>query len=1189
MTTSRRISHTLSSFGALCLLLAALALPASAQNNKGTIVGTVTDPNGALVAGAKVTVINNATGVTRDATSSEDGTYTVPNLEPGNYRVTVDAQGFQSVVVESVQLETNARQPVDVKFGTVAGGSATVTVEAEAPVVESETSVRGDLITGRQVTELPISQRNFTLLAGLSPGVSRPVVGTLGGATFASNGPTASTESTRFRESGGSVIVANGARPTNNNFTLDGIDNNETQFGQIAIYPNPDAIAEFKIETSVPSAESGRAGGAVISTTFKSGSNDVHGTAYEFYQGRFWSAKPADKPNPTNYVTHNFGGVVGGPIFLPRPGEGGPMFYNGRNRSFFFFSYNGQRNSTPAFKGTDSPFVTVPTVRQRAGDFSEQLVPGNLVTFNTINGPVIAPQGTIFNAAGVPFPGNVIPLALQSTAARNLLNAYPLPTNGARVSNYRRNRKEKLVQDSYDIRIDHTISGSDSIFGRYSKSTDERSRDNNFPLGTSPNGNDLASGFGAGTEFGNARQVALGETHIFSPTVINDMRGGYHRVNIGIFNPGVGGALGFSPSNSADLGIPNVNVCGLPCTGTLLIGVIGTDDAGRGNDRDLEFVGDGGPFTFLSNNYFFGDTLTVVRGNHTYKIGGDLRVRQNQNIDAGRGGGTKGNLVYGSGVGGFASGNYAGIAIGPRDSGSSYANLLLGYPPASISRGNGGGGPYLQSNKEISFYVQDDWKVRSDLTLNLGLRYDLFTPRTERFDRQVNFDPVTSTLVRAGEGAPGGRGLANTDKNNFGPRIGFAYSYGPEKHFIIRGGYGLLYAVDVTGQPPLYFNPPFSASYSASLNNYGTAGSPVPANFNLDTGYPFPTPGAIPQPGARFAVPSAFETLFYIAPNNKTPLFHQYNLTFQYGFWNDWLAEAGYVGSLGRNLTVVQNIGRSGSVGPGSREVTTVEVINAVLDLASSRYDSLQMKLEKRLSRGLSILSTYTWAHAIDDSPGNFAGQSRAARDRYGYSNPLRPELDRGNSDFDIRHRFTFSNVYDLPFGRGRRYLSGVSRWANLFVGGFQLNNIVTIQSGPVYSIITGENGPRPDIIGDPTPTAAQRALGLEYNPAAFRAPTTRIFVNDATSPTYGNLGRNTFRGQRQEYWDASLFKNLILGEVTRIQLRLQVFNVLNHVNRFVPERDFTFALDPNTGRQAGRDIAISTPRQLEFGFKFIF
>src|SRR5215210_2855654 len=333
MTTPRRFAHLLPCFGSLLLILCALALPALAQNNKGTIVGTVTDPNDALVAGARSTVINNATGDTREATSSEDGTYTVPNLEPGNYRVTVDAQGFQSATVESVSVETNARQPVDVKFGTVTGGAASVTVEAEAPVVESETSVRGDLITGRQVTELPIPQRNFTLLAGLSPGVSRPVVGTLGGATFASNGPTASTESTRFRESGGSVIVANGARPTNNNFTLDGIDNNETQFGQIAIYPNPDAIAEFKIETSVPTAESGRAGGAIISTTFKSGSNDFHGTAYELYQGRFGSAKPADKPNPANYVTHNFGGVVGGPIFLPRPGEGGPVFYNGRNRS----------------------------------------------------------------------------------------------------------------------------------------------------------------------------------------------------------------------------------------------------------------------------------------------------------------------------------------------------------------------------------------------------------------------------------------------------------------------------------------------------------------------------------------------------------------------------------------------------------------------------------------------------------------------------------------------------------------------------------------------------------------------------------------------------------------------------------------------------------------------------------------
>ena len=372
-----------------------ISTSALAQNNKGAIVGTVKDPNDALVANAQVKVTSVKTGEVRTADTSEDGTFIVTNLEPGAYNVTVEATGFQAVTVEALQVETNARAPLDVKFGTIAAGSSQVTITAEsAPLVESETSVRGDLITGRQVTDLPIPQRNFTLLAGLSPGVTRPNLGLLGGGGnfVAGGGGQNNTESTRFRESGGSVLVVNGARATNNNFTLDGVDNNESQFGQIAIYPQPDAIAEFKIESSVPSAESGRAGGGVISTTFKSGGNDFHGTLGEIYQGRFLSAAASrfDDPNSPpvpNYVTHNFYATVGGPIFLPRPGEGGPPLYNGRDRSFFFFSLNGQRNSTPIFGGTGDPqSVPVPTARMRVGDFSELLRPGILREFPLAGG-----------------------------------------------------------------------------------------------------------------------------------------------------------------------------------------------------------------------------------------------------------------------------------------------------------------------------------------------------------------------------------------------------------------------------------------------------------------------------------------------------------------------------------------------------------------------------------------------------------------------------------------------------------------------------------------------------------------------------------------------------------------------------------------------------------------------------------
>jgi outer membrane receptor protein involved in Fe transport len=1167
------------------LLVMSFAAVALAQSNTGTIVGTVKDPNGALVKDAKIIAINIATAETREAISSDEGTYTLANLDPGKYRVSADAAGFQSIVFEEVTVETNARVPLDVNFGAIAGTSGTVTITSEgAPLVESETSVRGDLITGRQVTDLPIPQRNFTLLATLSPGVTRPVVGVIGGGgNFEAGGNPigTSTESTRFRESGGSVLVVNGARPTNNNFTLDGVDNNEGQFGQIGIYPPPDAIAEFKIETSVAPAEGGRAGGGIINTTLKSGSNEVHGTAYEFYQGRFMSAlSRQDKRNVnalTNRNTHQFGGTVGGPLFLPRFGEGGSSIWDGRNRTFWFVYYEGQRNATPSTTG-DFGFVSVPTTRMRVGDFGELLRPGTSRTYNTINGPLNAPIGTVFCATGFPAPSNDIRNCAQplSTAALNVLQAYPLPNVSGRIfDNFATNRKEKYNRDGWGLRFDHNIGTSDSIFFAYSSDKSSRARDNNFPIGASPTGNDLPSGFGAGDEFGDSRGVRLSETHTFSPTVINEARFGATRVEIGIFNTGVGGALGFSPTISANLGIPNTNICG-ECTGSILLGIEEPDQGGRQNQ--LEFIGDGGPFYFTSNNFSFADAMTWVRGNHSLKFGGDMRVRQNSNFDAGRAGAIKGQYQYGTGVGGFLAGNFSGVPIGPQDSGSGAANFLLGYNPAFTSRGSPGTPPFL-SNKELSFFGQDDWKVNETLTLNVGLRWDLFTQPTERFDSQSNYNPANDTLTRAGESAPGGRDLVNSDWNNFGPSVGFAWSgFKSDKTVVLRGGYAIKYAVDTPGIPGiLQSNPPSGSGYSCSRSQYGTAACPqLPAFFNLDTGIVFPTVTDRPAPGATFAAPAG-ANLVRVDPDINNEMFHQFNLTAQWEFSSGWLAEAGYVGSRGRNLLVVRNIGNSSNGFPGLRLVTTHGTVQEVLYTGKSWYDSLQTKLERRFTRGLSIISTYVWSHAIDNSPGNFCTGGTGPT-TCGFSNPLRPELDKGNADFDLRHRFNFASVWELPFGRGKRWASNISRGADLIIGGWQLNTDLTIQSGPVFSVLA--DGRRVDVISSTagcTTGTAKTFQGVVLCPAS-----TPVFANDPGGPRFGTLGRNVFRGDRQEYVNASLFKNVRASESFNIQLRAQFYNLFNHVNGFRPTNDLnssSFGIDTSEQRR----------RQLEFGLRLIF
>ena len=1171
-----------------------------AQSNKGSIIGTVKDPNDAIVPNAKVTITNNANGEARETTSNEGGEFAATNLDPGNYKVTVEATGLRTLVLASVTVETNSRVPVEAKFTEVSGvDNSVVTITSDsAPVVESETSARGDIITGREVTDLPLGQRNFTVLAGLSPGVFRPTgssFGLLGGGNEANQPNFPSAETARFRESGGSAISSNGARVTQNEFLLDGVDNTEAQFRQIAIYPNPDSIAEFKIETSVPRAELGRAGGAVISTTLKSGGNEFHGTAFEFYQGRFLSAASGqfdefNNPNGfrtvPNYVSHNFGGTVGGPIFLPRFGEGTPYWYDGRNRTFFFFSYGGQRGFNPLVE-SDGSFINtipVPTARMRVGDFSELLRPNTSQVYNLAGGgTVTAPIGTIFAPNGTPIPGNDLRNCPScggfSTFALNYLNAYPLPNINRIGENYAVGRVSRPEQDGWDIRLDHKLFDGANIWGRYSSLRQERIVDNFFPLGASPTGNDLPAGPSAGNIVGNSRAAVVGSTQSFGTNIVNDIRFGYTRVEIGILNTGVFGTGGFNPTISAALGARNINV-DQNSSGIVLLGIV---DQVAGGDRAVEFTGDGGPFLFKSNNFNLADAVTVVKGSSIFKFGFDGRLRQNTNIDGGRNGGIKGNVQYGTSAratndnSGFA--NFAYNGIGPNDTGSAMANFLLGYTPGTLTRGTPGTDALLES-KEIAFFVQDDWKATSNLTLNLGLRYDLFTAPTERHDRIANFDPATRNLVFAGDDD---RDLSKNDLNNFGPRIGFAYAIGENKNIVLRGGYGIVYSVDASGIPSLNTNPGNGGgNYACNpINEPQNCPAGILGRNLYDRGLPSVNAFFGTRGSSVLAPTNA--TIIYNDPNRKDARFQQYNLTLQYGFWKDWLAEVAYVGSTGDNLLIVQNIGNGTDAGaPGSREVPTIGSVIASRYTGEFSYNAMQSKLERRFSNGLSVLSTYTFSKAIDNTPGGFCLNGGGQRN-CGPDNPLRLDLEKGLSDTDTRHRFTFANVWDLPIGRERRFLKEIPRALDYVIGGWQMNNIIILQSGPVYDVTV--NGGRVDLLGDPTPTPAQEAQLIQLNRAAFRAPVTPVFPNDPNGPKYGSLGRNVFRGGFQEYWDAGLFKNVPLGfvnEQSALQIRISVFNVLNHVNRGRPNGDLN-------SENFGKDQNEQRRRQVELGLRFIF
>src|SRR6266404_5588105 len=567
MYSTRNATQVLRRVTILSLLLGIFAFSTSAQTNKADIVGTVTDSNGAAVQGATVTITKVDTNSTRTVTSGDSGQYEAPLLEIGTYKVTATKQGFQTVTQENIVLQTSDRLRIDLTLppGEVSGE---VTITAAAPLVETESSNRGSVVTGREVTELPLSGRNFTQLATLMPGVAASSNAGFGGTgpdarQFNNGDPRAgdggpgssnsqgSTENSRFARSGSGALTVNGQRSTNNNFSLDGVDNNEPQFGTIGVFPNPDAIAEFKVTTSVPPAEVGRAAGAVISTSIKSGTNAFHGSGYYYGQNSALNAyhpklkidrAAAIARGVTNLAPftkavqqiHEFGGTIGGPII--------------KDKTFFFFDYLGQRNNLP-FPASS----TVPTAGSRNGNFTgfaNHDCDGNSAT-TADDGPVCNPF------TGQAFAGATIPANLISPITRKIFNLYPLPTINVfnpdqGNNNFFTQRANKEVINNYEIKIDHKLTANNSLSGRYNDQKLKTNRANLLPgLPT--------AGFGAGDELGNTRQVSVTDTHTFSPTILNEFRFGLTQINISILNCGVGGACGTSATFAQDVGYPNAN------------------------------------------------------------------------------------------------------------------------------------------------------------------------------------------------------------------------------------------------------------------------------------------------------------------------------------------------------------------------------------------------------------------------------------------------------------------------------------------------------------------------------------------------------------------------------------------------------------------------------------------------------
>lgn len=1117
MPSLRFRTRLLPAFAALLLA----TTPLAAQFQRGSIVGSVADPTGSVVTKAKVTLKNLGTNEERAATTDDRGDYTFPSLLPGAYQVTAEASGFKTQVVSNIRLEVNQTARIDLKLAV---GDMVQRVEAIASIqlLQTDTSEVGAVITNKQIVDLPLNGRDYLQLARLIPGA----IPSRAGATAGQKGVSRS------------VNVA-GARDTSVSFLLDGIDTNDVVFQTPSVTPSVDAIQEFKLLANAYSAEFGR-GSTQIITALKSGTNQWHSTMFEFNRNSYFAARGFFQPGAVARLNYNqYGFTFGGPVIVPK--------YNGRNRTFFFVNYEANKNRTG---GTGFAFVPTPEVR--SGDFSG---PGNNVIYDP----------NTFDAASrtrQPFAGNRIPSARINPLAPKVLALFPTANFSGQVGrNYAVTVPGQDGSNNGNARIDHRFSDKDSFFGRYSILDRARPQ----PAALQYNGI---------TDAIRGQNIALNWVHIFSPTVLNEARAGMNRAKYyttPIDSPSANPAkdlFGFQ-NTIAD---PTVGF-GLPSFGFSQGGFTGI---GPGTQY---------PANSVTQTYQYVDNLTVIRGSQTLKAGFDFRRTRLTSV--------VGNSARGSTT---FTGQYTNLPSAAGTTGSSMADLLLGVPQA-IASSVGDGIAHDYTNL-YSVYFQDDWKLTSRLTLNLGLRYEYASPYVEKLDRFTILDTADKTsggrLLLANStkafqpgkgiidvGTQNSRSLIAPDRNNWAPRLGFAYR--PFSKTVFRGGAGMFFDVQEGNEAQfLRNNPPY-------LFAQNLAGDPFIPTFRLDNLFPSPT-------GTSTTGTIGSIQPFSADPTNRTPYVAQWNLTMERELMNNLIIDIGYVGSAGKKLLRRSNFQQGSNIlvkNPASPTPLAQRVDypnfsnNSIISTdngSSSTYHGLLAKVERRFSSGFAILFSYTWSKAISDaaSSSNFDNTPSNPQCRCDWKS------EKGPAAFDIRQRAVISYSYELPFGQGKPLLSKGGAM-NKFVGGWQINGITSFQTGAPFTLATagdtaniGSSNQRPNVVGDPysgidTGAPYQRRgvdVGTYYfNRAAFALP---------QQFTLGNVGKNTLIGPGSQNWDFSIFKKTSITEKLNLQFQAEFYNVMNHPNFGLPNRTIN---QPTTGviTSAG------APRITQFGLKLIF
>jgi len=1071
---------------ALLFLLLSSA-PALAQSFKATVVGQVTDSKGAAIAGATITIVEESTGRAQSATTAEDGNFTLLQLTPGRYDLRVEAPNFRPVMQTGIVLETGqirrihlALEPGEIK--------ETVTITAEAPVINTDISSKGEVITPTQVQNLPLNGRDFTDLALLVPGIYRRP----------------------SEDDQGESLAAAGTRTDAANFILDGVVNRSDRNASVGVNTSVDSIQEFKVETSSYSAQYGRTAGAQINVVSKSGSNSFHGSIFEYLRNNvfdannFFTAPGEDK----KLIRNQFGGSLGGRII--------------RDRTFFFASYEGTRE-----RRSQSEFNTAPNSEWLRGDFRNVRGPGRDGIFGNADDTnrIVDP----FTKREFPTP-NVIPQAMFHPVSQKILPFIPAANIPGTLDGYAASGLSRVQRNQFMTKLDHRFSANNNFYARWARQSSEG-------FDPFPSARNFYPGFGRDTER-RFDSLAFSDTHIFSPSFINEVRFGFYDQN----NKNLG--QNRHEDFNAKLGIPGVSP-GPALQGWPAIRIDGFSEFGdRPND----------PFIYDISNHQFFDMLSLVRGNHSIKIGVDI-IRSNyveadvRNV--------RGDFRF--------RGRNTNTSNSASSGFRSFADFLFGLPDSTQRQV--GAEPADLTGWQHALFIQDDWRVRSWLTLNLGLRYELQTPLNEANGRIANFIPELGRVVQSGyPNFP--KSLVETDKNNWGPHVGFAIRPFKDDRTVIRGGAGIYHSMES-------FNPirqQLAVTYPFVIRE----------QYNRDSNNPGLLTFSNPFPQGRGGL-QGLDTPFGLQVNYSTPEFYQYNLTIEREIVRDLAFEIGYVGSLGRYLGRRYNPNQPMPIGLNpDGTVRTVRAYPQFGDIqfqeqtANSNYNALQISLRRRAKAGLTMLASYTFSHSIDTASStnnSTTGAQRFPQNVFDFA------AERGLSDFHRKHQFTASFNYELPFGRGRAFLSDASGAVQALLGGWQMNGIVTLLSGRTFT--PQFNAPdisqqRPDLVGDPYSNIPP---GLFFNPAAFARP--RPTPSDPNF--FGNAGRNILIGPSFKNVDLSLFKNFRLTEGVRLQFRAEAFNAFNHPNFQVP----VFLLDrSNVGQVTS---TANEGREFQFVLKLLF